>query len=695
MINTATSATPATQAGPATEGNAKTPLLEVAGLCTYFFTADGVVRAVDNLSFEIMPGEILGIVGESGSGKSMTGLSILRLVDEPGRIVSGSIRFRGKDLTKLPATDIRAVRGAGIGMVFQDPMTSLNPVKRVAAQIVEAIRAHRPVAKEDARGQAISLLKRLGVPAPERAVQAFPHQFSGGMRQRVVMAIGSANQPGLLIADEPTTALDVTVQREILALLRELATEAETAVMLITHNLGVVAATCDRVAVMYAGEIVESGSAETVLSHASHPYTQSLLNAVPRLDRASSADRRLAIVEGVPPDSRTVIKGCRFRERCPYARDVCREHPDLLPVADGHLSRCWVAQAGETPWRAGAAVAAAPAAPQAAGDSEPLLVVTDLAKEFGVGRGLGNSKLRVTAVDRVSFTIPRARTLGLVGESGSGKSTVARLLTRLMEPTSGAILFEGRDITRLSNAELRPVRSRLQMIFQDPYASLNPRMTVFETVAEAYRFHHPDVASADVTAKVEETLARVGLGAHGHRDRYPHEFSGGQRQRIGIARSLIVNPSFIIADEPVSALDVNVQGQIINLLVELQEESALTYLLIAHDLALVRHVSDEVAVMYLGKIVEWAPASELFEHPRHPYSRLLIDSAPIPDVAAERQRVLRKGIGEIPSPLARPSGCVFRTRCPFAQAICAEVEPQLTTAGTGTHKFACHFPLDD
>ncbi len=687
---TAATARTARPSGAAT-GDA--PLLDISGLCTYFFTGSGVVRAVDDFSIRMLPGEIVGIVGESGSGKSMTGLSILRLVDEPGRIVAGSIRFRGQDLEKLSPAEIRAVRGAGIGMVFQDPMTSLNPVKRIAGQIMEAIRAHRPVAKSEARDRAVALLKRMGVPAPGRAVQAFPHQFSGGMRQRVVMAIGSANQPELLIADEPTTALDVTVQREILSLLRELATESQTAIMLITHNLGVVAATCDRVAVMYAGEIVESGPAETVLSHASHPYTQSLLNAVPRLDRSSSHGRRLAIVGGAPPDPRAVNEGCRFQPRCPYATASCARHPALLPVADGHDSRCWVAQTGATPWQS--LKPAEPATPSAGlrTQSAPLLVVSNLSKQFSVGRG--RSKQRVTAVDNVSFTIPSARTLGLVGESGSGKSTVARLLTRLVEPASGSIMFEGRDITRLSNAELRPVRSRLQMIFQDPYASLNPRMTVFETVAEAYRFHHPQASSADVTGKVEATLARVGLGARGHRDRYPHEFSGGQRQRIGIARSLIVDPRFIVADEPVSALDVNVQGQIINLLVELQEESKLTYLLIAHDLALVRHVSDEVAVMYLGKIVEWASASELFDRPRHPYSRLLIDSAPIPDVAAERSRKVWAGIGETPSPLARPSGCVFRTRCPFAKAICAEAEPQLEPVAGGTHKFACHFPLED
>ena len=685
----------ASEVGTTSVGNADAPLLEISGLCTYFFTASGVVRAVDDFSIKIQPGEIVGIVGESGSGKSMTGLSILRLVDEPGRIVAGSIRFRGKDLAKLPPAGIRAVRGAGIGMVFQDPMTSLNPVKRIAGQIMEAIRAHRPIAKTVARDRAVALLKRMGVPAPDRAIQAFPHQFSGGMRQRVVMAIGSANQPELLIADEPTTALDVTVQREILALLRKLATESRTAIMLITHNLGVVAATCDRVAVMYAGEIVETGSAETVLSHASHPYTQSLLNAVPRLDRSSAVNRRLAIVGGAPPDSRTANEGCRFQPRCPFASEICATHPALLPVRGGHESRCWVAQAGETPWRSLKLVPAAPRSVDLRAESAPLLVVSNLSKEFGVGRGLGRSKQRVTAVDHISFTISPARTLGLVGESGSGKSTVARLLTRLVEPTSGSIMFEGCDITRLSNAELRPVRSRLQMIFQDPYASLNPRMTVFDMVAEAYRFHHPHTSSADVAVKVEATLARVGLGARGHRDRYPHEFSGGQRQRIGIARSLIVNPSFIVADEPVSALDVNVQGQIINLLVELQEESNLTYLLIAHDLALVRHVSDEVAVMYLGKIVEWASASELFDKPRHPYSRLLIDSAPIPDVAAERRRKIWAGIGEMPSPLARPSGCVFRTRCPFAQAICTEVEPQLEPAESGMHKFACHFPLED
>ena len=669
------------------------PLLEVDGLRTYFFTSAGIVRAVDDLSFSIMAGEILGIVGESGSGKSMTGLSILRLVDEPGRIVSGSIRFRGDDLARLSAAGIRAVRSAGIGMVFQDPMTSLNPVKRIAGQIMETIRTHRPVSKADARDRTVALLKRMGVPAPERAIQAFPFQFSGGMRQRVVMAIGSANQPGLLVADEPTTALDVTVQREILALLRELAVEARTAVMLITHNLGVVAATCDRVAVMYAGEIVETGSAEIVLSRPTHPYTQSLVNAVPRLDRPAAADRRLAVVDGAPPDPHDNIQGCRFRPRCPHSRDICATHPDLLPVEDGHASRCWVAQAGGPRRGQRPAAAAAPRPTEAAAIQEPLLSVAGLSRRFTVGRGLGRRGPEAKAVDNVDLAIPRGRTLGLVGESGSGKSTLARLVMRLIEPSAGSIRFEGRDITSLTAAELRPLRCRLQMIFQDPYASLNPRLTAREAVAEAYRFHHSEATAADVAETVGATLARVGLGGRGQGDRYPHEFSGGQRQRIGIARSLVVNPVFIVADEPVSALDVNVQGQVINLMVELQEEKGLTYLLIAHDLAVVRHVSDDVAVMYLGKIVEFAPSAALFDNPRHPYSRLLIDSAPVPDVAVEKRRAVWPGIGEMPSPINRPSGCVFRTRCPFAQAICVEVEPPLVSPDGGLHKVACHFPL--
>ena len=674
---------------PATVG----PLLEVDGLRTYFFTSGGIVRAVDDLSFSIMPGEILGIVGESGSGKSMTGLSILRLVDEPGRIVSGAIRFRGEDLATLSPSGIRDVRGSGIGMVFQDPMTSLNPVKRIAVQIMETILAHRRVSKRDARDRTVGLLKRMGVPAPDRAIQAFPHQFSGGMRQRVVMAIGSANHPELLVADEPTTALDVTVQREILALLRELAVESQTAVMLITHNLGVVAATCDRVAVMYAGEIVETGSAATVLSEPTHPYTQSLLNAVPRLDRPASANRRLAIVDGAPPDPHAMIEGCRFRPRCAHARDICATHPDLLPVEGGHESRCFVAQDGAFPWRQQEAVAAVPRAVDGAGTSETILSVEGLSRRFIVGRGLGRRGPEVKAVDNVDFAIRRGRTLGLVGESGSGKSTVARLVMRLIEPSAGTIRFEDREITSLSAAEMRPLRARLQMIFQDPYASLNPRMTARQAVAEAYRFHHPAASSSEVTDKVAATLARVGLGGRGQGDRYPHEFSGGQRQRIGIARSLVVDPAFIVADEPVSALDVNVQGQIINLMVELQEEKGLTYLLIAHDLAVVRHVSDDVAVMYLGRIVEFAPSAALFDNPRHPYSRLLIDSAPVPDVAAEKRRALWPGIGEMPSPINRPSGCVFRTRCRFAQAICAEVEPPLASPDADAHRVACHFPL--
>jgi len=670
------------------------PILEVEGLRSYFFGDAGVVRAVDGVSFKIAPGETVGIVGESGSGKSITGLSIMGLLDEPGRVVAGRIVFRGRDIAHLRRGELRRLRGSAIGMVFQDPMTSLNPVKRIAKQIVEGMRAHGKFGRRAAHERAVGLLRRMGVTSPERALKGFPHQFSGGMRQRVMLTIGFGNQPSLIIADEPTTALDVTIQREILHLLQELNAELGTSILLITHDLGVVAALCHRVAVMYAGEIVESGTAEAVLSRPLHPYTQSLLNAVPRIDRPA-ASRRLSVIEGQPPDPRAHPPGCRFAPRCPYRIEACDRHPSLRELAPGHAAACWVAEAGgPIPWHAEPA-AAAPVPSTAATSApagEPVLVLKGLTKHFPLpGSKLFGPPRVVHAVDDLDLTVTRGETLGLVGESGSGKSTVARLMMRLTDPTAGEIRFKGTDITRLGPAAIRPLRRHMQMIFQDPYASLNPRMTVSQIIAEPYQFHNPSASPAEVAERVGRILARVGLGGASVGARYPHEFSGGQRQRIGIARSVILAPEFIVADEPVSSLDVNIQAQVINLLAELQEELGLTYVIIAHDLAVVRHMSDRIAVMYMGRIVEIARSRDIFEAPLHPYTRLLIDSVPIPDVAAERGRQRLLPIGEMPSVIDPPSGCRFRTRCPLAQPVCAAVRPLLTDMAPG-HAVACHFP---
>jgi peptide/nickel transport system ATP-binding protein len=663
------------------------PLLSVRDLRTWFLTDAGPVRAVDGVSFDLARGETLGIVGESGSGKSVCAKSIIRLLDEPARIVGGSITFRDRDLATLDAAALRQVRGREIAMVFQDPMTSLNPVLRIAKQLTEAMTAHGRFKRAAARVRAIQLLRRMGVPAPERAVKAWPHQFSGGMRQRVMLAMGFSNEPALIIADEPTTALDVTIQAQILDLLRELNADLGTAVILISHDLGVIANVCSRILVMYAGEVVEEGAPEELLSDPRHPYTWALLHAAPRID-AEARDRRLTTIEGQPPDPRNWPTGCRFRARCPFAVAQCAEHPALLPVGEARLSRCWVTQQGgalHTPPRphAAAAVAAPPT------DTRPLLEVTGLTKHFELPRdGLFERPRILRAVDGVDLTVMRGETVGLVGESGCGKSTLARLVTRLHEPTGGRLVFDGIDITHATQSEIRPLRRRMQMIFQDPYASLNPRMSVGEILTGPLKLH--GLTEGDSRARVAELLALVNLPPLSI-TRFPHEFSGGQRQRISIARALSVRPDLIVADEPISALDVNIQAQIINLMVDLQERLGLTYLFIAHDLAVVRHVCDRIVVLYLGKVMEVARASDLFLRPLHPYTRSLVAAAPVPDPRVERTRRHVQLRGEPASPISPPSGCRFRTRCPIAAPICSQQEPPLVDHG-GAQFVACHFP---
>ncbi len=665
------------------------PLLEVRNLRTEFLTDGGPVRAVDGVSFDMKPGETVGIVGESGSGKSVTALSVLRLLADNARLGEGSsIRFRGQDLAALSEEEIRKLRGGEIAMIFQDPLTSLNPVLRISRQITEGMLAHGKLNAGEALKHGIDLLARMGITAPERAVNGYPHEFSGGMRQRVMLAMGFANNPSLLIADEPTTALDVTIQAQILDLLKALNREFGTAVLLISHDLGVIANVCERVLVMYAGEVVEEGPAEQLLADPRHPYTWALLNAVPRLDQEPPADKRLTAIEGAPPDPSKPAEGCRFRPRCPFAIDKCGQHPDLLPVSDGRKARCWVTQAGERLPKP--AVAASVATPSAA-EARPMLELRGVVKHYPLrGEAFFAPKKAVRAVDGIDLDIRRGETVGLVGESGSGKSTIARLITRIQKPTAGSIRFGDVDLATAPRSVLRPLRRRIQMIFQDPYASLNPRMTVGQILEEPLRFHKLVAGPAEAKDKVGALLELVGLPARAA-ERYPHEFSGGQRQRIGTARALAVEPELIIADEPISALDVNIRAQIINLFVGLQQRLGLTFLFIAHDLAVVRQVSDHIVVLYLGKVMEVATARDLFAEPLHPYTRSLISAAPIPDVAVERRREQIRLTGEPPSPVSPPSGCRFRTRCPIAQGICAEVEPPLAEHRSG-HRAACHFP---
>ncbi len=668
--------------------DAADPILQVENLHTWFFTDAGVVRAVDGVSFTLRPGETLGIVGESGSGKSVTAKSIIRLLDEPARIVEGSVSFRGHDMVHLSDKALREIRGVEIAMVFQDPMTSLNPVLRIARQLIETMTAHRRFGVKAARERAVALLGRMGMATPERAVNGFPHQFSGGMRQRVMLAMGFANEPALLIADEPTTALDVTIQAQILDLLRELNADLGTAVILISHDLGVIANLCSRVLVMYAGEVVEEGAPEDLLGDPRHPYTWALLHAAPRLDRANDGDRRLTTIEGQPPDPHDWPSGCRFRARCPFAVAQCVEHPDLLPVGEDRAARCWVTQArGTLPPPLHARVVADA---RVATADKALLEVRGLAKHFQLPRDSFLERRRILrAVDGVDFDVFPGETVGLVGESGCGKSTLARTVMRLTEPTAGRIVFDGHDVTHMSQAEIRPLRRRMQMIFQDPYASLNPRMPVGEILSGPLRLHGL-VPAGGARERVRELLDLVGLPATAAA-RFPHEFSGGQRQRISIARALAVEPEFIIGDEPISALDVNIQAQIINLMIGLQERLGLTYLFIAHDLAVVRHISDRIVVLYLGRVVETAPSQALFARPLHPYTNSLISAVPVPDANRGRGRRRIALQGEVPSAVSPPSGCRFRTRCPAAKGRCAEVMPELVEATPG-HFVACHFP---
>jgi peptide/nickel transport system ATP-binding protein len=654
-----------------------TAILDVRDLVTVFHTDNGPVRAVDGVSFTVGRGETLGIVGESGSGKSVTAQSIMRLLDAPARIEGGQVLFEGRDVLAMTPRELTAWRGASAAMVFQDSLTGLNPVLRILAQVSEHIVAHGRMDPPAARRHGIDLLRRMGVASPERAAAAFPHQFSGGMRQRVMLAIGMANDPSLLIADEPTTALDVTIQAQILDLLAGLNETFGTAIVLISHDLGVIGSLCRRIAVMYAGEVVETGPTAAVLHDPRHPYAWALANAVPRLDTPVAA--RLPSIEGMPPDPLAMPRGCRFAPRCRFRIARCEtEHPPLAEIAPGRAVRCWVTMDGSPLPAPRLPAAAAPLRPAEA--EAPLLEVTGLVKHFPLPRASAFAAREVVhAVNGVSLHLMRGESLGLVGESGCGKSTLARLLTRLHSPSAGTIRFEGQDITTLGGEALRGLRPRLQMVFQDPYASLNPRMRVGEILAEPLRVH----GHAAPETRVAALLGMVGLNA-AWIQRFPHEFSGGQRQRISIARALALEPSLIVADEPVSALDVNVQAQVLNLMLDLRRQFGLAFLFIAHDLAVVRAFCDRVAVMYLGLLVEEAPAAELFAHPAHPYTVALLSAVPEPG----QQRIVLGG--EPPSSLRLPQGCAFRARCPVALPICKQPPPVVEI--TPGHRVLCHAP---
>ncbi|HWC23906.1 MAG TPA: ABC transporter ATP-binding protein [Flexivirga sp.] len=668
------------------------PLLRVAGLKTEFQLRDGPVTAVNDVSFEVRPGQALGIVGESGSGKSVTARSIMRMLRPPGHIVEGSVEYSGTDLLALSEKEMRTRRGQKIAMVFQDPQAALNPTMRVGDQIVEAMTVHGRD-RRAARVRARELLEAVGIPDVERKINDYPHQFSGGMRQRVVIAIALANEPELLIADEPTTALDVTIQAQILDLLDRLRTELGVAVAIITHDMGVVAQLCSDVVVMYAGRTVEYGPVREVFRNPRHPYTAALLRAMPRLDD-EGLGQPLPAIPGAPPDPAKLPAGCAFAERCRFAEERCRQaQPELLTIdAPGHLTACFIAQRGDdiTPQEP----VSTESRRQARDSSRPVLEVHEVRVDVGSGRrGLFRHDPPVYAVDGVSIEVEEGRTVGLVGESGCGKSTLSRSIVGINQLAGGSLVVDGTDVSGMDADAVRTVRSTVQYLFQDPYASLNPRRTIRQTLGEALELS--GVAGTEQDAEARALMHQVGL-REDHLDRYPQAFSGGQRQRIGIARALARKPRVLILDEPVSALDVSIQAQIINLLEQLQADLGLGYLFIAHDLSVVRHLSDSVAVMYLGRIVEYGSAESVYGNPQHPYTASLLSSSPVPDPGEQtRERIVLQG--ELPSPANPPSGCRFRTRCPIGplhhpdRTVCLEVDPVLDRAGSG-QQVACHFP---
>ena len=667
-------------------------LLEVEDLRTEIRRRTDSVHAVDGVSFTVRPGETVGLVGESGCGKTMTAMSIMRLLPPGGLITTGTVRMNGTDLVPLSPAEMRRVRGNDVAMVFQDPMTSLNPTMTIARQIAGPVRVHLGVSRAAAVRRAEEVLGLVGVPRPRERLTDYPHQLSGGLRQRVMIAMALACEPKLMIADEPTTALDVTIQAQILDLLDELTERLTMGMLLVTHDMGVIAGRADRVLVMYAGRIVETSGTDALFSAPRHPYTEALLGSIPRLDHAKN--QQLPVIPGRPPDLSNPPAGCRFAARCRYATPECLADDPVLASAGPERSYACFHPRPALPEPRGPADAAARSGEdggRAERAESPLLELAAVRKEFGVYSGVLQRRVAsVKAVSGVSFAVAAGETFGLVGESGCGKTTIGRLIATLERPDSGSIRFEGTELGLLSGSRLRQARRHVQLMFQDAYASLDPRMQVGSSIREPLLVQHVGTR-ATRTATVNDLLDKVGL-PRSAAERYPHEFSGGQRQRIGLARALALSPRLIVADEPVSALDVSIQSQVLNLMKSLQGDLGLTYIVISHDLSVVRYLADQIGVMYLGKLVETGPAEEIYSRPAHPYTASLLEAIPVPDPAHERAKKPAVIEGELPSALHPPSGCRFRTRCPRAADLCAAEEPQPRLFGPG-HLAACHFPL--
>ena len=694
-------------------------VLSVRDLNVRFNTENGVVHAVRGIDFDLRAGKTLGIVGESGSGKSVTSMAIMGLLP-PTAEITGSVRLQGKELLGLSDKAMCQFRGNDIAMVFQDPLSSLTPVYTVGTQIIEALTVHNPAMSRQAKeARAVELLGMVGIPSPKDRLKAFPHEFSGGMRQRVMIAIAIANNPRVLIADEPTTALDVTIQAQVLEVLHTAQEETGAAVVMITHDLGVVAGMADDIMVMYAGKPVETGSVDDIYYNPRMPYTIGLLGAVPRVDVAEKTS--LVPIEGIPPNLIHTPTGCSFAPRCPLVSEACLQgEPELWPVAGGNAG-------GDSTHRAACIktdslgedvdareVFKAPAVPVSRFDAIPradrhsVLELREVKKHFPLLKGaLIKRRIgTVKAVDGLSFDIREGECFSIVGESGCGKTTTLLEIMEFHKDQDGEVVIGGLSNKQASDAKTKSaMRKELQMVFQDPTGALDPRFTVFEVLAEP--LENAGMAKPQIRKRIMELMELVGLQPD-HVNRFPNQFSGGQRQRIGIARALAVNPKLVVLDEPVSALDVSVQAGVINLLDSLRAELGLSYLMVAHDLSVVRHISNRVAVMYLGKIVEIGDVDSVFDNPRHPYTRALLSAIPVPDPVLERtcERIILQG--DLPSPLEAPKGCNFATRCPVFAALpaakqekCLTLEPALETAKAPSpaaaaaptdQQFACFYP---
>ncbi|HEY5267194.1 MAG TPA: ABC transporter ATP-binding protein [Acidimicrobiales bacterium] len=661
-------------------------LLTVKNLKVQFTTSNTFATAVDDFSLNIAPGECVGLVGESGCGKTTTGLAIMRLLPGNGRIAGGSVELDGVDLASLSEKEMQSQRGNDVALIPQDPMSSLNPTTKIGRQIGEGFRIHRGASNDEARKRALEVLEMVDMPRPAERLDQYPFELSGGLRQRVIIAMGLVCSPKLLIADEPTTALDVTIQAQILDIIDKLRKELSMAVLLITHDMGVIAGRSDRVVVMYGGKKAEESPTDELFKSMRHPYTQALLASMPSLETASK--QQLVSIAGMPPDLTKVIVACRFAPRCAYATDQCRQEDPQLTGDARHQFACFHPVAGPltTIVTTSVTAEAAEAAPH-----KELARVEHMVKEFPIKAGLIHQKVgAVHAVSDVSFTVNEGETFGLVGESGCGKTTIGRMLVGLETLTSGQIYINDRLVTDKNHKMSREDHVQRQMMFQDPYSSLNPRMSVNDIIGEPLAVQRVGT-KVERQRRIYELLDIVGLNQLAA-NRYPHEFSGGQRQRIGLARALALNPRLIVADEPVSALDVSVQAQILNLMKNLQKEKDLSYVFVSHDLAVVYYMADSIAVMYLGKIVEIGDAESVFRRPAHPYTQGLLDAVPVPDPEEARKKRGFQVRGELPSPVKPPSGCRFRTRCPRAEAVCVDVEPQMESYGD-RHQAACHFPL--